>query len=148
LQSGPDPDTVRLAEARVSNAQEQLAASQAALDDLELQAPFDGTVSGIEVRASEWVQPGQPVMTLADLNGLHIETTDLNEIDVARVEAGDPVIITFDALPDVQVRGRVARIASKAAEGSGVNYPVVIEMDEIPEQLRWGMTAFVDIEVD
>jgi len=64
------------------------------------------------------------------------------------VEVGDPVIVTFDALPEVQVRGRVARIASKAAEGSCVNYPVEIEMDEIPEQLRCGMTAFVDIEVD
>jgi hypothetical protein len=48
-----------------------------------LQAPFDGTASGIEVR-QRMGQPGQPVMTLADLNGLHIETTDLNEIDVAR----------------------------------------------------------------
>jgi HlyD family secretion protein len=148
LQAGPDPDTVRLAEARVSNAKEQLSATKAALEDLELRAPFNGTVSGIEVRASEWVQPGQPVMTLADLEGLRIETTDLNEIDVARIEVGDAVTITFDALPDVEVKGKVTRIASKAAEGSGVNYPVVIEMDEVPEQLRWGMTAFVDIEVD
>ena len=148
LKAGPDPDTVRLAEARVSNAREQLAAAQAALEDLELVAPFDGTVSGIDVRASEWVQPGQPVMTLADLSGLRIETTDLNEIDVARVEAGDEVAITFDALPDVEVRGTVVRIAPKAAEGSGVNYTVVVEMDEAPAQLRWGMTAFVDIEVD
>jgi multidrug efflux pump subunit AcrA (membrane-fusion protein) len=148
LQAGPDPDAVRLGEARVENAREQLAASEAALQDLELLAPFGGTVSGIEVRASEWVQPGQPVMTLADLDGLRIETTDLNEIDVARLEVGDTVIVTFDALPDMEVRGKVTRIASKAAEGSGVNYPVVIEMDEVPEQLRWGMTAFVDIEVD
>jgi HlyD family secretion protein len=148
LQAGPDPDTVRLAEARVSNAKEQLSAAKAALEDLELRAPFNGTVSGIEVRASEWVQPGQPVMTLADLHGLRIETTDLNEIDVARIEVGDAVTITFDALPDVEVKGKVTRIASKAAEGSGVKYPVVIEMDEVPEQLRWGMTAFVDIEVD
>ncbi len=38
--------------------------------------------------------------------------------------------------------------ATKAGEGSGVNYPVVIELDEIPDNLRWGMTAFVDIQVD
>jgi hypothetical protein len=60
---------------------------------------------------------------------------------------GDSVIVTFDALPDVVVRGIIKRIVPKAAEGAGVNYPVTIELSEIPDQLRWGMTAFVDIEV-
>ena len=60
---------------------------------------------------------------------------------------GDSVIVTFDALPDVVVRGIVERISPKAAEGAGVNYPITIELSEIPDQLRWGMTAFVDIEV-
>jgi hypothetical protein len=30
----------------------------------------------------------------------------------------------------------------------GVNYTAVVELDEIPAQVRWGMTAFVDIEVE
>jgi hypothetical protein len=38
-------------------------------------------------------------------------------------------------------------MAPKASSGSGANYTVVIGLDEIPEQLRWGMTAFVDIEL-
>jgi hypothetical protein len=29
-----------------------------------------------------------------------------------------------------------------------VNFPVVIELSEIPAALRWGMTAFVDIELE
>jgi len=37
--------------------------------------------------------------------------------------------------------------APEAAEGAGVSYPVTIELSDIPNQLRWGMTAFVDIEV-
>jgi hypothetical protein len=28
-----------------------------------------------------------------------------------------------------------------------VNYTVTISMDERPEKLRWGMTAFVEIQV-
>jgi hypothetical protein len=40
----------------------------------------------------------------------------------------------------------VSRIAPKSTEGAGVNYPVIITLDEIPAALRWGMTAFVDIE--
>jgi multidrug efflux pump subunit AcrA (membrane-fusion protein) len=76
-----------------------------------------------------------------------VETTDLNEIDVARLTIGDPAAVTFDAIPNVTVNGKVARIASKASEGSGVNYTVVVSLDNIPEKLLWGMTAFVDIEI-
>ncbi len=147
-QAGPDPAEVALAEERIANAEEQLKASIAALDDQFLQAPFAGMVSELSVHANEWIAPGQPVLTVADLDHLRVETTDLNEIDVARVEVGDKVTVTFDALPDTVVEGIVVRIASKADEGAGVNYPVVIELADIPENLRWGMTAFVDIQVD
>ncbi|MCK4978150.1 MAG: HlyD family efflux transporter periplasmic adaptor subunit [Anaerolineales bacterium] len=146
--NGPDPDDVKLAEERVQNAEVQLNATVKALDDLELNAPFDGTVSELFVKESEWIAPGQPILLLADLENLRVETTDLNEIDVARIEIGDTAIVNFDALPDVVVEGKVIRVAQKAAEGSGVNYTVVVLLDEIPEKLRWGMTAFVDVEVE
>lgn len=144
-QSGPDPDDVLLAQARLENAKAQLEAAQAALNDLELQAPFTGTISQVFIHVGEWVTPGQPVLMLADLKELHVETTDLNEIDVARIAPGDEVVVTFDALPDVVVNSQVDRIAVKATEGAGVNYAVVVVLGEIPAGLRWGMTAFVDI---
>ncbi len=147
-QDGPDPDDVRLAEERVENAKVQLDAAVKALDDLQLNAPFDGTVSELYVKENEWIAPGQQVLLLADLENLRVETTDLNEIDVAQIEVGDTAIVTFDALPGEVVEGQVMRVAQKAAQGSGVNYTVVILLDEIPEKLRWGMTAFVDIEVE
>jgi multidrug resistance efflux pump len=144
---GTDPDDISVAEARLTNAQAQLDAAEAALSDLELRAPFEGNVSEILIHPGEWVNVGQPILLLADINNLQVETTDLSEIDLAQLRIGDSVIVTFDALPDVVVKGIVTRIASKAAEGAGVNYPVTIELNEIPDQLRWGMTAFVDIEV-
>jgi multidrug efflux pump subunit AcrA (membrane-fusion protein) len=144
----PHPDDLALAQARLDNAVAQLSAAQAALDDLSLEAPFAGTVSIIYVRDAEWVNPGQPILLIGDLDNLQIETTDLNEIDVARISVGNRATITFDALPDVVVEGTVTRIGSKAASGSSVNYTVVIEMDEVPAGLLWDMTAFVDIEVN
>ncbi len=147
LQKGPDPQDVKVAEERLENAKKQMEAAESALSDLELRAPFGGTVSEVHVRSNEWVLPGQVVIVLADLSHLRVETTDLNEIDVARVQVGDQAIITFDALPEARVSGRVTRIAPRASQGSGVNYRVIIELQEIPAGLRWGMTAFVDIEV-
>ncbi|MBC8331215.1 MAG: efflux RND transporter periplasmic adaptor subunit [Anaerolineae bacterium] len=147
LQKGPDPDDIAVAEARLANAEAQLAAAEAALDDLVLNAPFDGTIGNLNIHTGEWVSPGQPVILLADLNHMQVETTDLNEIDVAQIKIGDIAIVTFDALPEALVNGTVVRIAPKDSEGSGVNYPVLIELDEVPVGLRWGMTAFVDIEL-
>lgn len=149
-QVGPDPKDVAVVQARIDNAQAALEAAQNRLDDIELRAPFSGVISEINVRVGEWVQPGTPgvfVATLADLGHLRVETTDLNEIDAARVAVGASASVTFDALPGVEVHGVVKSIAPKAAEGSGVNYTAIIELDEIPALLRWGMTAFADIAV-
>ena len=148
LIQGPDPDQVALAQARLENAKAAVAAAEEKLADLEVKALFSGVISEVNVHKGEWVSPGQPVMILADLAHLRVETTDLNEIDVARVKVGDSVNVTFDALPDLTVNGKVTLISPKSSEGSGVNYTVVIEMDEIPPSLRWGMTAFVDIQVE
>jgi HlyD family secretion protein len=145
--AGPDPDDITLAEARIANAEAQLAAAEEILADLELKAPFLGVVSTVYVNSSEWVAPGSPVLLMGDLDHLQIKTTDLSEIDVSRIANGDRAVITFDALPDLVVEGTVISIAPKAEEGTGVNFPVTIELDEVPPELRWGMTAFVDIDV-
>ena len=145
--AGPDPDDVALAEARIVNAEAQLAAAEELLADLELKAPFDGVISAVHVNSSEWVAPGSPVLLIADLNNLQVKTTDLSEIDVAQISLDDTAVITFDALPDLVLEGTVISIAPKADEGSGVNFPVILELSEIPDALRWGMTAFVDIDV-
>lgn len=148
VKNGPDPEDQKQLEGELQNAKKQLEATRSALDDLELKAPFSGTTSRINVREGEWVNIGQNAMLLADLSQLQVETTDLNEIDVARIKEGAPVEITFDALPDTKIQGVVDRIAARSSEGSGVNYTVTISMQDRPEKLRWGMTAFVDIKVE
>jgi multidrug resistance efflux pump len=105
-------------------------------------------VTQVFVSASEFIGAAQPVVQMGDLAGLRVETTDLNEVDVAQVSVGDAAIVTLDALPNVSIDGQVTRIAPKASEGSGVNYTVIIELNDIPEAVRWGMTAFVEIEVE
>jgi RND family efflux transporter MFP subunit len=148
VKDGPNPKDLEQAQTRLANAKSQLAAAEKALADLSLQAPFDGTVSRLNVRVNEWVVPGQSLILFGDLSHLQVETTDLSEIDVAQIKPDSVAQITFDALPDVTVEGRVIRISPKADEGAGVNYTVVLEMDETPEALRWGMTAFVDITIE
>jgi multidrug resistance efflux pump len=142
-----DSQDASLARAQYLSAQANLSAAQAVLANMELTAPFDGVVCNLDGRVGEWVVPGMILLQLGDLNTLRVETTDLSEIDAARVHPQDVVLVTFDALPDIKVQGTVLRVANKSSEGSGVNYTTVIVLDTIPAGLRWGMTAFADIEV-
>lgn len=144
---GPDTNVLAQAEARLSLAKAQVKAAGEAVADLELRAPFGGVVCNLDVRVGEWVAPGTVLLQLGDLTKLRVETTDLSEIDAARVHPQDVVSVTFDALPEVVVNGAILRVGNKSAKSSGVNYTAVIVLDDIPENLRWGMTAFADIEV-
>jgi len=143
--AGPDPDDLALAEARLANAEVQLSAARAAIADRQLTAPFEGVISAVYVNEGEWVVPGSPVLLVGDLDTLQVETSDLGEIDVAQIAVGDPAQVTFDALPDLILQGAVSRIDPKSGAGPGVSFPVIIDLDQIPVELRWGMTAFVDI---
>jgi HlyD family secretion protein len=149
LRAGPTVEDLAVAEAAVTRAREALLTAQAMHDQATLAAPFDGTVTIVQVRQGEQVLPGQVVLMLGDLSTLQVETTDLDEVDVARVQPGQQVGLTFDALPDRVLAGHIVRIAPMATPGQGATtYTAVVAFDETDPALRWGMTAFVDIEVE
>ena len=148
LQAGATAEEVAVAQASVTQAQAVLEAARVSLERCAVRAPFAGTVGAVNVRAGELAVPGQPLVAVGDLATLRVETTDLDEIDVARVSVGQQAAITFDALPEQVFTGRVTRISPMAEPGAGgVNYTVVLELDALAPAIRWGMTAFVDIEV-
>jgi multidrug resistance efflux pump len=148
LRAGATDGQIAVQQAVVAQAQAALDEAQVALERTEVRAPFAGTVGAVDTRVGELAVPGQPLVTLGDLATLRVETTDLDEIDVARVDVGQKVDVTFDALPEEVFVGHVTRISPMAASGSGgVNYTVVIAVDDLDPAVRWGMTAFVDIEV-
>jgi HlyD family secretion protein len=146
LEAGATPEQVAVAQAQVTQAELAVSQAHSALDDSSLRAPFAGTLGALRVREGEMVTLGAPVLTLGDVSNFKIETTDLNEIDLYLVRVGQKVDLTFDALPGRSIRGTVTRIAPMAnMEQGGTNYTVTIELDEQDPELRWGMTAFVDI---
>ncbi len=149
LKAGTTPEQIAVAEAGVKQAQVAVDAVKAQLDKLQLIAPFAGTIGTVYVRSGELASPGQPIVTLGNLGSLRVETTDLSETDIARVKEGQPVKVTFDALPGKTINGKVMRLAPMSTPGqSAVNYVVTVKLDEIDPALRWGMTAFVDVQVN
>lgn len=149
LQAGTTTDEVAVAEAAVTQAEAALEVARVALERCEVRAPFAGTAGVVNVRRGELVALGQPLVTLGDLITLRVETTDLDENYVARVAVGQQAGVTFDALPERVFAGHVARISPMAEPGAGgVNYTVIVELDDLDPAILWGMTAFVDIEVE
>lgn len=142
--SGPDTADQALADARLKNAKNQLAAAQAALTRLDLVAPYDGTVVKIDLTAGDKIAPNQPVMLIADFSKWFVETSDLNEKDVISLAAGQKAVIVPDALPDLKLSGTVESIAQSFTMKSGdVTYVVRIPLDAPDPRLRWGMTVKV-----
>jgi multidrug resistance efflux pump len=147
LLAGARPEAVARAEADVAAAQASLQQARVARAETELRAPFAGTVASLSAKAGEQVAPGAPVVVLADLSAWQIETDDLTEINVVRVREGHPATIAFDAIPDLELPGKVVRIKAIGENKMGdITYTVIIEPDRHDERLRWNMTATVVIE--
>ena len=148
LKAGATAEQIAVAEANVAQAQAAADVAQDALDKTQLKSPFAGTVGNVYVRSGEMLTSGENVLTLGDLTTMRVETTDLSEVDVARVAVGQPVNVTFDAIKCKTLTGQVTRIAPMSSQGQGgVNYAVIVELDQLDPALRWGMTAFTDIQV-
>ncbi len=146
LLEGATPEDVAMGEARVQSAQAAVDAARAQLRQSQVYAPFDGRVGAVNVRLGELVTPGVYAILLGDTSAMHVETTDLRETDVVRVQVGMPVEVTFDAVPDRIFQGTVTQVAPvSSAEKGSTNYTVDVDVEELDPGLRWGMTAFVNI---
>lgn len=128
-------------------AEASLLQARAAFAETELRAPFAGTIAALTVRPGEPVTPGAPVVRLADFSEWQIETDDLTELDVVAVTPGAPATISVDAVPGLELSGRVVRVQPLGENKRGdITYRVVIQPDLPGERLLWNMTAAVSIE--
>ncbi len=153
LIAGATEEELAVLQAQVDQASAALEEARMKLAKTTLVAPFAGTVGVVYAKVGEVIAPSTmasvPVLVLGDTSELRVETTDLNEVDAARVVSGGPVSLSFDALPGQTIEGTIIFLAPMASEGQGgTNFKAAIEMASPPEELRWGMTAFVDVELD
>jgi multidrug efflux pump subunit AcrA (membrane-fusion protein) len=145
LQGEAGKAEVRAAQAQVDQAKAALDLVKEMARDAVLIAPFDGTVAAINADVGQVVAPGTPTITFGNLSKLQIETTDLAEMDVAKVAVGQQVNVTLDALLGKTFQGQVVRVAPIASDRRGDKvFKVTIDLPESTD-LRWGMTANAEI---
>ncbi|KQY27654.1 transporter [Caulobacter sp. Root487D2Y] len=105
----------------------------------QLVSPASGVVLERKAQAGEVVQPGQAVVSIADLNSPLVLRVPLPDRDVAGIGVGAPVEVTVDALPGQILAGRVTRVGQSADARTGA-VTVEIEVAARPE-LRSGQIA-------
>ena len=140
MKGGADADQLAVLQARLDAAKAGVAA-------FEVIAPFDGVVAGLNAKEGSSINAGQSAVTIADFSSWLVKTKDLTEIDVVKLAEGQPVTVTLDALPDVQLKGKILSIGQNYSENQGdIVYEVTILLTDTPPTLRWGMTTAVKFE--
>jgi len=101
------PD-VAAAKARLQDAETalDLARKRAALS--QVRAPMAGVVYGLAVRPGAYLQAGDLVTNVGQLDKLRVRVY-VDEPELGRVSEGQPVTITWDALPGKHWQGSVVR---------------------------------------
>ena len=134
--------------AQLKQARDNLSAAQDKLEKSRLVAPFSGTVAVLQIVVGEYATPGQVVVVLSDTSILRVETTDLSEKDIPKVEIGQTVNVFVQAL-NANVVGHVSLISPISDTlGGDVVYKTTIDLDSFPPGLRSGMSVDVQFQTN
>ena len=121
---------------------------------LDLQATPGAAVGGATGGTS--TAKSGALAKIDDLSALAVNV-EVNEVDVSSVVVGQSAELTFPAIPDLQLPGRVSSVASVSSSSSGesattggggggvVTFKVSVVIDTPDERLKPGMTASVKI---
>ncbi len=103
----PQPD-IAAARARLDDAQVALRVARQQAAQFEVRAPMAGVVYGLAVRPGTYLNSGDLVTNIGQLDRLRVRVY-IDEPELGRVALGQPVTITWQALPDKQWTGTVER---------------------------------------
>src|SRR4030095_14813824 len=126
----------------IAAARAQVALSQANLENMNVRAPFAGTVLRKDAEVGEIVAPSSAgggltrtaIVTMADLTTLEVEV-DVNEAYIARITNGQPARIILDAYPDTSFAGRVRQVVPTADRDKATVQVKVSILDRDPRIL-------------
>lgn len=140
LKQAPDESDIKSKTLAVEQKQRALDAAREALADCIITAPFDGVVAAIDIKTGDEISSGASVATI--ITGNQVASITLNEVDIAKVEAGQKATLSFLAVDGLTITGKVAQVGVMGSVSQGVvSYEVVIALDEVNPQVKSGMSV-------
>jgi HlyD family secretion protein len=104
---------VASANARIAQARAQLSEAQANRKDLEITAPFSGTVATRTAEPGEVVAAGTAIITLLDLSRVYLRGF-IPEGEIGKVKLDQPARVYLDSNPNQPLEATVSRIDPEA----------------------------------
>ncbi len=143
--------SLNILSAQITQAKIKVEQAEYDLELAKLTAPISGEVIQVNGNEGETIKIESTssdtafIKILSDSNF----TTEVyvEEIDIAQIQKGQKVIITLDAVPDVELEGAVTFISSTATTSSSgvVTYLVRVEITDSQEApIKEGMTTYVE----
>lgn len=137
---GPSAEDIAAAEARI-------AAAEATLNMAHITAPFNGTVTEVNVKPGDEVTPGKVAFRIDDLSSLQVDV-EISEVDINRVKVGQEAVLNFDAIANKDYHGQVKEVSLVGTVTQGVvDFIVTIELTDADQEVKPGMTAAANIIV-
>lgn len=151
LKQGSDPTDIALAQNSLETRRSALVSAQnkymdalRALADYTIRAPFDGIVAKVSAQTADSASPGTSLATI--LTPTQLAQLSVNEVDAATIHTGQKATITFDAIPDLTIAGRVVTIDPLGTVTQGVvSYAVQVAFDSQDTRVKSGMTTNISI---
>jgi HlyD family secretion protein len=146
LKAGADALDIQSAELAVKQRENAFLDAKEKLADYFVRAPFDGIVAKINIEKSDSVS--QSTIIAKMISSQKLTEISLNEIDVAQVKIGQEAILTLDAFPQFEIKGRVIEISTVGTEEQGVvSYNVKISLEKESAEIKPGMSVNAKIFV-
>lgn len=121
---------------QVATARATVARSRAMLDETKIRAPFPGVIIAKRVEVGDVTSPGEPLLKLEDHSVLKFRTSVVEQ-DIPNIRDGQRVVVTIDALDDLELTATVSKIIPS---GDEVTHEFVVEAVLPPvEKLYPGM---------
>lgn len=149
-------DAMENAQSSMEDAQDKIEDAESSLDDIieektdySITAPISGQVIRKDVLEGDTVttQANPTLCVIYDLSAVTFEM-QVDELDVMKVQIGQSVNITADALEGVTFTGTVTNVSLESASNNGVTqYPVTVRIDEAGDLLP-GMNVTGEIIID
>ena len=149
-EEGSRKEDIEIARANLNEANANLGLSQVNLGYAVLRAPSSGVITVRQAELGEVVEPGSPVVTLADLDHLWVRAY-IAETDLGSIHWGQEATVTTDTYPGKHYRGRISFISPDAEftpksvqtnqERVTLVYRIKIDLDNPNHELKPGMPA-------
>jgi len=136
----PDEDTIKKQEMQVLQSYNSYLTVQEKLDSLSVISPIDGVVVSLFVSPGEELIGSEELVVISNFQQMEMEIS-VDELDINKLSIGQEATINVDALPDIELSGRIIGIAYEGITTNDITrYTVTLAVD-YTEGLKGGMSA-------